>query len=70
MNEGREEGNFSRWGELSVKKRRHFAEEAVELIEAGEMPLPSYTWMHPAAELNDEEKNLLVGFFKGVMAEG
>ncbi|MCB0770239.1 MAG: heme-binding domain-containing protein, partial [Flavobacteriales bacterium] len=63
VDEGRAEGNFSRWGELPEKKRKHFAEEAAELIEAGEMPLPSYTWMHGEARLDQAQVRTLSAFF-------
>jgi hypothetical protein len=66
VDEGRAEGNFSNWGELPEKKRKHFAEEAVEFIEAGEMPLPSYTWMHGEAKLNGAQKQALAAFFTGM----
>ncbi|MCU0319968.1 MAG: heme-binding domain-containing protein [Flavobacteriales bacterium] len=66
VDEGRAEGNFSNWGELPEKKRKHFAEEAVEFIEAGEMPLPSYTWMHGEAKLNAAQKQALSAFFAGL----
>ena len=69
VNEGREEGNFSRWGQLPEKKRRHFAEEAGELIAEGEMPLTEYTWTHAEARLDAGQKKLLMDFFNGLMTE-
>lgn len=66
VDEGRAEGNFSRWGELPEKKRKHFAEEAVEMIEAGEMPLPSYTWMHGDAKLTPAQQKALTSYFTGL----
>jgi hypothetical protein len=66
VDEGREEGNFSVWGQLSAKKRMHFAEEAGEMIAEGEMPLPSYTWAHGEARLDAGQKKLLMDFFNGL----
>jgi len=66
VDEGREECNLSRWGELPEKKRKHFAEEAVELVKKGEMPLPSYTLMHGDAKLSEAQKLLLSEFFLGL----
>ena len=63
VEEAREEGNFSRWGELPDKKRRHFREEAGEMIADGEMPLPSYVNMHPEAKLSDDQRKMLMDFF-------
>jgi len=66
VDEARAEGNFSEWGELPEKKRKHFAEEAVELITDGEMPLPSYAFMHPDAELTEGQRQVLSGFFEAL----
>lgn len=66
VDEARAEGNFSNWGELAEKKRKHFAEEAVELVKAGEMPLPSYTWMHGEAKLTQPQQLALSTFFAGL----
>ena len=48
---GKEELNFSNWSSYSVKRKDHKLEEVIEMIEAKEMPLPSYTWMHKEAKL-------------------
>lgn len=66
VNEGREEGNFSQWGALSERKRAHFVDEAAELIGNGEMPLPSYTWMHGEAALNPDQRRVLSAFFQSL----
>jgi hypothetical protein len=66
VDEARAEGDLSRWGELPEKKRRHFAEEAVQLITEGEMPLPSYTFMHPEAELTAGQREVLSAFFRSL----
>jgi hypothetical protein len=34
------------------------------MVDEKEMPLPSYTWMHARAKLSDEQRTLLVAFFK------
>ncbi|MBL4707344.1 MAG: heme-binding domain-containing protein [Flavobacteriales bacterium] len=66
INEGREHLNFSEWGNYSGEKKEHKAEEAWEEIEEGEMPLESYTLIHRDADLSDEERELLVEYFKGI----
>lgn len=66
VNEGREEGNLSVWAALSEKHRAHFVDEAAELIEAAEMPLPSYTWMHGDARLDQRQRKLLIDFFQSL----
>jgi len=66
INEGREHLNFSNWGAYSEKQKHHKLEECVEMIEEGEMPMTSYTWMHQEAKLTDDQKMLLINFFKGL----
>ena len=66
---GREHLNFSEWGTYSAKKKAHKAEEAYEEVEEGEMPLPSYAFIHRHANLNDDEKHELEEWFKGLEAK-
>jgi Haem-binding domain len=57
---GRAALNFSKWphdNPLWVRKRwRHIA----DAVEEGEMPLPSYVLIHPAARLTDQDRARLV----------
>jgi hypothetical protein len=64
INEGREHFNASAWGTVAADKRAHWAEEAIEMIQAGEMPLDSYTWTHGDARLTDTQRQQLVAFFQ------
>ncbi|HRH38632.1 MAG TPA: heme-binding domain-containing protein [Flavobacteriales bacterium] len=66
VDEGREEANLSEWTTLPERKRAHFVDEAEELIGEGEMPLPSYTWIHGDADLNTDQRKLLGDFFQGL----
>ena len=34
------------------------------MIEEGEMPMDSYTWMHGEAKLSNTQKQLLIDWFK------
>ena len=70
IDEGQHELNFSEWGTFSEKKKNHKLEECVEMIEEGEMPMASYTWMHKEAKLTDAQKLQLVEFFKAVKNRG
>lgn len=49
--EGREHLNASEWH----LEQKH-ADEAVEEVEEGKMPLPPYLWTHPEARLTDAER--------------
>ena len=52
---GREELNFSDWEEYSDK-----ADDAVEMVREGDMPLDRYTWIHRDAALTQDERDHLV----------
>lgn len=66
INEGSHHLNFSIWGTYKEKRKNHKLEECVEMVEEGEMPMASYTWMHKDAKLTDTQKQQLVEFFKGL----
>lgn len=66
INEGQHELNFSEWGNYSEKRKNHKLEECIEMIEEGEMPMASYTWMHQEAKLTDAQKLKLVEFFRAL----
>lgn len=69
INEAREELNFSEWGTFSTKRQKHKLEEGAEMVEEGEMPLPSYIIAHSEAKLTTEQKNELVAWFKAEKAK-
>lgn len=66
INEGSEHLNFSEWGTYTEKRKNHKLDECVELVEEGEMPMNSYTWIHKEAKLTDTQKLELVTFFKAL----
>lgn len=66
VNEGREHFDVSSWGKASVKKRDHKVKEAVEMLEGGEMPLPSYTWTHADARLSEAQRATLMAYFRSL----
>ena len=66
IEEGREHLNFSEWGAYSAGKKEHKAEECWEEIEEKEMPLESYVFAHSEADLNDEQRELLIAYFKNL----
>lgn len=69
INEGSKHLNFSIWQTYTVKRKDHKLEECVEMIEEGEMPMNSYTWMHPESKLTDAQKQLLIDWFKAEKAK-
>ena len=66
VKEGREHFNLSEWNTYSEKRQKHKAEEAVEEITEGEMPLESYTKMHSDTRLTNGEKEILIAYFKSL----
>jgi hypothetical protein len=59
VTEGREHLNFSDWGSLDEQKRYHAKQEILEMIEEGEMPLPSYLLLHGDAKLAAEDHGVI-----------
>lgn len=55
VNEGREHLNFSNWGLSNAEDQAEYAEEIIEEIEEGKMPMPSYVVGHPEAELSETD---------------
>lgn len=62
VDEGRENMNFSLWGNYTDNRADHKLEEAIDLIEAEEMPLPVYVWAHSGAYLNEQERKELINY--------
>ena len=60
VNEGRRGLNFSTWGQRTPDRQDRKLEEIVEMVESGEMPEGSYTWMHAEARLTDAQRQVLV----------
>jgi hypothetical protein len=55
IDQGRSEMNFSKWNTYDARRKDHKLDELCEMVEAREMPLPSYLWIHWDAKLSDEE---------------
>jgi hypothetical protein len=59
INDGRRELNFSVFNTYSPKKKAKKLEELCEQVNLGEMPLPSYLWIHRDAALTESDKKAL-----------
>lgn len=66
IQKGREDLNFSLWGDYNADKKSHMLEECVEYVSENKMPLKSYTYTHPDAVLSDEDKSLLQTYFRSL----
>jgi hypothetical protein len=59
IDEGRRELNFSVFKTYSQKKKIKKLEEICEQVSEGDMPLPSYLWIHGDASLSDSDRRAL-----------
>ena len=64
VNEAREHFDFSTLGQFKGAQLAEILADASEVVESGEMPLKSYTWMHPEARLSTEQRNRLVQWMR------
>ncbi len=66
INKGRAALNYSEWGTYSPSKKQHKKEESADFIEKGWMPIGFYKIMHSEARITDEERKLLVDWFRSI----
>ena len=59
ISDGRKELNFSEWNTYSVDRKVRKLDEICEMVGSGQMPLPSYLWLHRDAELEHTQRQLL-----------
>ena len=59
IDHGREHLNFSTWAKYTPNQKEKRLEEVCEVLESGEMPLPSYLWGHREAVLSAEDSQKL-----------
>lgn len=64
IDHGRDELNFSEFGNYNPRRADHKLEEGIEYVEEKEMPLPSYTYAHWDADLTDSERKVLIEWFE------
>ena len=62
IKEGKAELNFSKWDSLSNRRKASKLRSIVKQIEAGEMPLDSYTLIHKEAVFSEEEAKEVINF--------
>lgn len=59
VDDGRKHLNFSQWESLDNRKREELKKEIWKELVDDEMPLKSYTYLHPGASLEVTQKNIL-----------
>jgi len=55
IEDGRRHLNFSEWTTYETRRKHKKLDEICEQVQAGEMPLPSYLWIHGSAKLTEAE---------------
>jgi hypothetical protein len=56
VNSGRKRLNFSEWPHQDSQRAARKWNRISEEVSSGDMPLPSYTWVHPEARLTVEQR--------------
>lgn len=69
IDEGRRELNFSVWNTYEPRRKKRKLDEMCEQVEAKEMPLPSYLWIHSDAEMSSEDVKTLCDWTKAENAK-
>lgn len=69
VTDGKRHLNFSDFTRANLARQNHKFEEIVEMVEEGEMPLPSYTWLglHPQADLSEQQRTEIINWAKWQM---
>lgn len=62
IKEGKENLNFSMFGDYSQRKQENKLERIVKQIKSDEMPLRSYTILHQDAVLNENQKQEIINW--------
>jgi hypothetical protein len=69
VTDGKRHLNFSNFTSRPIAVQNHKFEEVVEMVDEGEMPLPSYTWfgLHGGANLTTEQREVLISWARASM---
>lgn len=66
IREGRDALNFSTFGDLRSRRARSALYNSAEVVREAEMPLREYTWLHPKARLDPEQREALAAWFESL----
>lgn len=62
IKKGKAELNFSEFGNYSDRRQQSKLKSIAESVKDGNMPLPSYTWMHQKTKLSKEDKARIINW--------
>jgi hypothetical protein len=66
VDEGKEELNFSEFGNYSLRRQYHKLEEISTQVQEDEMPLSSYTLIYSNASLNEAQKKTIYNWISNL----
>lgn len=67
VREGREELNFSKWQEYDLNKMLGKLEDISEEVSEEKMPMKIYTLIHPSANLDVTQRELIIAWAESTM---
>jgi hypothetical protein len=67
IDHGREEVNFSTWGELEREDRLHLLKECAQHVERKEMPLTPFLITHAEARITENQRAEMGAWFRSQM---
>ena len=67
--EGRGQLNYSTWKTYPAAKQRRKLSQVCEQVQSGEMPLPSYLWVHRDAQMSDADIRILCDWTEAASAK-
>ena len=65
VNDARKKMNFSNWDKLSFEKKEDLKKDIWDEVRQDDMPLTSYTYVHPDAKLGLPQKNVIKKWITG-----
>jgi hypothetical protein len=68
VREGKGELNFSEFGAYTAKRRARKLEEIVREVGQGDMPMLTYSWMHPEARLTAVQRKQITAWAESLRA--
>ena len=64
VSQGRRHLNFTEWNKYDNKRKEKKLDGIAEMVQEGDMPLASYTLMHPSSKLNPEKITVIKDWVK------
>ena len=65
--EGREEVNFSNWQDLELLDQLAILDDISSEVSEEHMPMPIYTWIHPEAKLDENQRQQILAWAETTM---